>query len=136
MGEIAVAGCVIRDEQGRVMLLRRVLPDGAGRWEIPGGKQEEGESAAAAAVREAREELGVEIALGTGLGVGRFPDGTRTVEYTGFTATITSGTPAPQEDAHDEIGYFPLPALTAGRIAVSGGVRCLCRALADGQIAL
>ncbi len=34
-----------------------------GYWELPGGKLDPGEAPAAAAVREAREELGVEVAV-------------------------------------------------------------------------
>jgi mutator protein MutT len=37
----------------------------AGLWEFPGGKCEPGESSDAATRRECREELGVDIALGT-----------------------------------------------------------------------
>ncbi len=53
----------IRD--GRIYIQRRP-PNGlfAGMWEFPGGKVEEGESAADALVRECREELGVECAPG------------------------------------------------------------------------
>ena len=35
----------------------------SGHWEFPGGKLEPGEDAAAAAVRECREELGLEVAV-------------------------------------------------------------------------
>ncbi len=48
-------------------LLAHKRPDGgwgAGFWEFPGGKLEEGESPRAAIVRECREELGVEVEPG------------------------------------------------------------------------
>jgi 8-oxo-dGTP diphosphatase len=47
---------------GRLLAARRVRPAPArGRWELPGGKVEAGESPAAAVVREIREELGCEV---------------------------------------------------------------------------
>jgi mutator protein MutT len=36
----------------------------AGYWEFPGGKCEPGESAAAAAARECREEIGLDVVVG------------------------------------------------------------------------
>lgn len=42
-----------------VLLIRRGRPPGAGRWSLPGGKQELGETAEAAARRELREETGL-----------------------------------------------------------------------------
>lgn len=55
-----VAGAVFRD--GRVLLAQRTRPpELAGRWELPGGKIEPGESAEQALVRELREELGIEV---------------------------------------------------------------------------
>ncbi|ACY13840.1 NUDIX domain-containing protein [Haliangium ochraceum] len=55
-------GLVIDD--GRVLLHDRHAPDIReyhGGWELPGGKVEPGETAAAAAVREVREETGQEV---------------------------------------------------------------------------
>jgi 8-oxo-dGTP diphosphatase len=56
-----VAGALF-DAEGRVLIAQR--PPGkalAGRWEFPGGKLHEGESAYDGLVRELREELGVEV---------------------------------------------------------------------------
>jgi 8-oxo-dGTP diphosphatase len=59
---VRVAAAVIVRPDGQVLLAQR--PQGkhyAGYWEFPGGKLEPGESAAAALVREVREELGIEV---------------------------------------------------------------------------
>lgn len=63
---IDVVAGVIRDHRGRVLLARRTEGrDLAGFWEFPGGKREQGETAEAALRRELREELGIEIEIGT-----------------------------------------------------------------------
>ncbi|MEU9208258.1 (deoxy)nucleoside triphosphate pyrophosphohydrolase [Streptomyces sp. NPDC048415] len=47
---------------GRLLAARRSAPpELAGRWELPGGKVEPGETPEHALVRELREELGVEV---------------------------------------------------------------------------
>ena len=64
---VVVAGAIMRD--GRVLAARRTRPaDLAGRWELPGGKAEPGESEAAALRRELQEELGVDVEAGERIG--------------------------------------------------------------------
>jgi 8-oxo-dGTP diphosphatase len=46
-----------------VLLIRRGKPPREGQWSIPGGRIEPGETAAAAALRELREETGTEAEL-------------------------------------------------------------------------
>jgi mutator protein MutT len=53
-------GAVIVDE-GRVLLAQRGHEPGLGRWSIPGGLIEVGESLSEAVVREVREETGLEV---------------------------------------------------------------------------
>jgi 8-oxo-dGTP diphosphatase len=60
---IACAGCIAFDANGRLLLIRRVNDPGAGRWSIPGGRCEPGESPQQACVREAAEETGLEVAI-------------------------------------------------------------------------
>jgi len=47
---------------GRVVLIRRAKPPLYGRWVVPGGTVELGESLEAALVREVREETGLDVA--------------------------------------------------------------------------
>lgn len=74
-------------EDGRVALIKRVR---AGRtyYLFPGGGVEEGETAEQAAIREAREELGVDVELGEPRYEEDF-DGSRFVY---FDARIVGGT--------------------------------------------
>lgn len=67
------AGCsaVIRDEQGRVLLTRRM---DNGRWCLPGGHVDPGESVAEATAREVLEETGLVIRLGRLIGVYSSPN--------------------------------------------------------------
>jgi 8-oxo-dGTP diphosphatase len=56
---IAVSAAVFRN--GRVLIVRRAQPPAAGLYTLPGGVVELGETLAEAAVREVREETGLEI---------------------------------------------------------------------------
>ncbi|MFK0167287.1 (deoxy)nucleoside triphosphate pyrophosphohydrolase [Streptomyces sp. NPDC090306] len=55
-----VVGAALFDGDRLLSARRSGPPELAGRWELPGGKVEPGESPAAAIVRELREELGVD----------------------------------------------------------------------------
>jgi ADP-ribose pyrophosphatase YjhB (NUDIX family) len=55
-------GAVVLHE-GRVLLVRRGRPPGVGRWSLPGGLVDLGESTEAAACREVEEECGITVRL-------------------------------------------------------------------------
>src|SRR5579885_1360412 len=55
------AGAVVRDERGRVLLLKHTMRKGSG-WGIPGGFLTGGEQPEEAVRRELREETGLELA--------------------------------------------------------------------------
>lgn len=58
---------IIRD--GRVLAAQRSYPDElAGKWELPGGQVEAGESDADALRRECREELDLDVVVGEQVG--------------------------------------------------------------------
>ncbi len=57
---VGVGAVVWKDSE--VLLVKRARPPEAGRWSLPGGAQELGETLFAAAIREVLEETGIEIA--------------------------------------------------------------------------
>ena len=56
---VGVGGLVVH--QGRVLLIRRGTPPLQGRWVVPGGRVELGETLEAAVVREVLEETGITV---------------------------------------------------------------------------
>jgi 8-oxo-dGTP diphosphatase len=90
--QVVVGVALIRD--GRVLAALR--PGTFGGWEFPGGKVEPGETDRQAAVRELREELGVEAEIGTPLG--EQPMGERYLLRV-YTGRITAGEPVCHEHA-------------------------------------
>lgn len=59
---IVAAGILLQAPSGRVLVLKRSAEgDATGLWALPGGKIEDGETAEAAAVREALEETGCAV---------------------------------------------------------------------------
>ncbi|GAB3480143.1 NUDIX domain-containing protein [Amycolatopsis cihanbeyliensis] len=60
------AGVIFTDHQDRVLLVRPTYKD---YWDIPGGYVTRGESPRHAAVREVREELGLDVRIGRMLAV-------------------------------------------------------------------
>ena len=59
MSEIPCVGAVVLDARGRLLLVRRANPPAQGRWSIPGGRVEAGESHEVAVLRELMEETGL-----------------------------------------------------------------------------
>ncbi len=60
--KIAV-GTIIRTGDDRLVMVRRAIEPGYGLWVFPGGYVDRGEEVTAAAVREAREEAGIDVEL-------------------------------------------------------------------------
>jgi ADP-ribose pyrophosphatase YjhB (NUDIX family) len=73
----AGVGVIIRDELGRILLERR---SDCGLWGLIGGKIDPGESILSAAVREAKEESGLDVEVEYLQGVYSDPS-SRTVRY-------------------------------------------------------
>lgn len=58
-----VAAAVLVKKDGQVLLTRRAYPPDEGKWALPAGFMDALEDPAEAAVRECREETGLEIAI-------------------------------------------------------------------------
>jgi 8-oxo-dGTP diphosphatase len=112
---IPCVGAVIKDDHGRLLLIKRGHAPGAGLWSLPGGRIEPGETDTEALVREMREETGLEVEAGRLLGTVRRPgrDGD-VLDIRDYAAAITGGTLRPGDDAADarwvhtaELGSLP-----------------------------
>ena len=99
-----VAAAIPRDAEGNVVLLRRGFDPGAGLWTFPGGFVDLGESVTEAAIRETREEIGVDAEL-DGL-VGVYSRASDRVMLVVFAATITDE-PQTTDEAPEVRAFAP-----------------------------
>ena len=105
--KVAVA-VVLGDGRG-VLLGRRRIDPGSGRWSFPAGYVNRGEVLEEAAVREVREELGVDVRL-TGL-VGVYSTRGESVVLVVYAGVIEGGEPRPDGREVSEVRCFRLDAL-------------------------
>jgi ADP-ribose pyrophosphatase YjhB (NUDIX family) len=103
------AATVIRDDAGRVLLVKRSAEQfGAGRWCFPCGYVEWGEDVRAAAAREALEEAGLAVVIGDPVWAAtNFHDPDKPTIGIWFAATRVDphATPVAGDDAVD-FGWF------------------------------
>lgn len=97
---LGVAGIVL-DADGRVLLIERGRPPDAGRWSVPGGKLERGESLAAGVAREVREETGLEVEVGALVCAHELIRDDYHVVILDHVARVTGGALAAGDDAAD-----------------------------------
>ena len=107
-------GTIIRDEAGDIVLVRRAIEPGYGRWVFPGGFVDRGEEVLAAAIREAREETGLEIRIERLINVYSYSG--RVPVIIVYAATIAGGCLACDEESL-EARFFPPDAIPWDELA-------------------
>jgi len=99
---VPCVGAVIRDEAGRILLIKRGHEPGKGLWSVPGGRIESGETDEQAVIREVREETGLEVECGPLLGAIERPGLAGTIlQISDYRAVVTGGDLAAGDDAAD-----------------------------------
>lgn len=120
---VPCVGVVILDDERRLLLVLRGYAPSAGRWSIPGGRVQPGETLEQAAVREAREETGLDVTIGRVVGrVELAGVGDEVYDVTDFAASVlpTSG-PASGPASSPAGTAAPAPAVvTSVREPVAG----------------
>ncbi len=99
---IRCVGAVVFDNGGRVLLVRRANEPGRGRWSVPGGRVEAGESDQHAVIREVAEETGLEVEITRRVGgVRRGAPGGGVFDIHDYLCRATGGTLRAGDDADD-----------------------------------
>lgn len=82
---------VIRDDKGYFLMVQEGQPKACGMWGLPGGHVDEGESLQQAAIRETKEEVGLDVELvdPEPIHIDHKPENNRT--YYGFLAKVIGG---------------------------------------------
>lgn len=112
---IPCVGAIIKDSGGRLLLIKRGHAPQAGRWSLPGGRVEPGETDQQAVIREIREETGLDIRCDQLVGSVQRLSPDAVLEIRDYAATVTGGTLGAGDDAADvrwvspaELGRLPL----------------------------
>lgn len=133
MNKIQLAGCVLENSEGKILLLHRNTPKRI-QWETPGGKIEEGEDPIKTAQREVLEELNITVEIVNKLGEHEFFEGGYFMDYVWYKAVIRSGMPQIMEDKFDEIKYFSWKELKEMENKLSANTKNLVNAYFQKQL--
>lgn len=101
-----VAAAVLVEQDGRVLLVRRVHPPFKGLWTLPAGFINAGEDPARAAERECEEETGLKVQVTRVLDVVAGREHPRGADFIiAYRARVISGNLRPGDDA-DQVAWF------------------------------
>jgi ADP-ribose pyrophosphatase YjhB (NUDIX family) len=126
---IPAASTVVANDQGAILLIRRSDNQ---LWTIPGGAMEPGETIAQAAIRETKEETGLDVELDRLVGI--YSNPRHVVEYSDgevrqqfsvcFAAHVTGGAQATSDESLD-VGFYSLDEIE--RMPVHDSIRLRIR---------
>lgn len=114
---VCAVGAIVMDA-GSLLLVKRRREPALGKWTLPGGRLEAGETMREAIVREVSEECGIDITVDALIGVAerivRSDEGSLDFHYVicNFTATATSTELKAGDDAEDA-RWVPLDELSS-----------------------
>lgn len=106
MRTIPAAGVIVINERRQILLVQRGHEPQRGRWTLPAGKIEPGETPAQAAAREAFEETGLRVRIQHEVLNVRLPTGDgREFDVHDFLADVIGGELMAGDDA-DDVRWF------------------------------
>jgi ADP-ribose pyrophosphatase YjhB (NUDIX family) len=123
-------GTIIRDQESRIVLVRRAIEPGYGKWVFPGGYVDRGEQVHIAAVREAREEAGLDVRLERLVNIYSYPG--RAPVIIVYAASIVGGTLECDEEGL-EARFFHAHEIPWGELAFRSTEEALREFLGYGQ---
>ncbi len=100
-----VAAGTLFQHGGRLVLLRRAIEPGYGKWVFPGGFVDKGETVIEAAIRETKEEANVDVEVRGLLDVFSYPGSPVVVVV--YAAEIVLGTPEAKDETLELRGFDP-----------------------------
>lgn len=132
---IRCVGAIIHDPRGRLLLVQRAHEPERGKWSLPGGRVEPGETDHSAVCREVFEETGLSVTVGPLVGTVSRPATSGTYEIFDYSCSTDEWELSAGDDAADAIWASSATFATlerenalAGKVAdVLRGWNCLPR---------